>query len=157
MHPEVLKALANAADYIKDLSKEGFLEEYKITNLHQLLFLEILSMIHANKHIKKCKNCGVYFIVPNTKVEYCNRIAPGEEKTCQVIGPTRTFERKLETDYPLKIYKRAYNTHFARKQRVSGAMKHDQFDIWVTEAKERLEKVRAGGMAIQDFEKWLKK
>ena len=120
----------------------------------QLLFLEILSMIDSNTSIKKCKNCGMYFIVKNLNMEYCDRIAAGEEKPCSTIGSKRTFEKKLQTDIPLKIYNRSYKTHYARVK--NGIMTQSDFMTWCAEAKENLKKARNGELSVGDFDQWLK-
>ncbi len=148
------KALISAVDYVQGFPKAGFHEMYSIKNLEQLLFLEILSMVNSNIGIKRCKNCSKYFIVANQNIEYCNRIAQGEEKPCNMIGSKRTFEKKLKSERPLEIYNRAYKTHYARRK--TGKMKECEFMIWAKEAKNNLDKVRAGKLDISEFEKWLK-
>ncbi|MGO4928349.1 DUF6076 domain-containing protein [Fundicoccus sp. Sow4_F4] len=51
--------------------------------------------------VKKCRNCGRYFVVKNLNVEYCSRlIDPDEEsldnRTCSDVGPKRSYMKKLE-------------------------------------------------------------
>jgi len=151
---EILAVLNHAIECATAVAKKEVYEEYVIDNLKQLLFLEIMSMIKTNTVIKKCKNCGLYYVVTNRKIEYCDRIVAGEEKTCYAIGSKRTFEKKLENDYPLKIYTRAYKKNHTRRQR--GIMTYIGFEKWSREAKENLDKVRAEEMDIAEFEKWLK-
>lgn len=126
---------------------------YEIDRLIQLLYLEIVSMINANIMVRKCKNCGKYFVVSNRKIAYCNRIDPSG-KCCSSIGSTRSFQQKLEHDEALKVYTRAYKTHYARVKK--GTMSKSDFSKWCAEAKTKLEKARTGELDITDFQKWLK-
>jgi hypothetical protein len=152
---EMLNALNDAVDYAKIISTAKVYEEYAINSLQQLLYLEILSMIRAKTKIRRCKHCGLYFVVPNRKVAYCNRIANGEEKPCSEVGRQKSYEAKLTTDYPLKIYNRAYKTRHARIKH--GNMTKNEFIIWRDKAKEKLEQVRSGAVDVPTFETWLRK
>jgi len=141
-------------EYAKTISKAAVYEEYEIDNLHQLLYLEILSMIESNTKVRKCKHCDKYFVVTDRKRQYCDRIVKGK-KTCRSIGRSHSYRKKMEAEYPLKIYNRAYKTHFARVK--NETMSTKEFSEWTENAKEKLEKVRAGELDISEFEEWLKK
>lgn len=76
-------------------------------------------MILDETLIKKCRNCGKYFVVKNLNVEYCDRRINNDEesddyRTCSDVGPKLSYQKKLEEDLPLKFYSRAYKTHYAR-------------------------------------------
>jgi len=129
-------------------------EKYEINNLYQLLYLEIISMIKSNIMIRKCKNCGKYFVANNRKTVYCNRIDKSGTY-CSAVGANRSFQQKLVKDEALKIYTRAYKTHFARTRKKK--MTQEDFSNWCTDAKENLNKVRAGTLDISTFQEWLKK
>lgn len=151
---ETLDVLNGVISIAKNVSKPKVYEEYEINNLHQLLYLEILLMIQAGMNIRRCKNCGKYFVVPNRKMAYCDRKA-SEKESCAMIGAKRTFEKKMKAEPALEMYTRAYKTHHARIR--NGIMTAEMFSNWKEEANEKLAKVRAGEMNISDFEKWLKK
>lgn len=153
--PKALTALNKAIECAGRIPSNEIHEEYKITDLYQLLFLEILKMIETNTIIRKCKHCGRYFIVTNLNMRYCFRIAEGEEKACNIIGSKNTFDNKLETDYLLKLYNRAYKTHYARIN--DDTFTKDAFSKWKKEAKVKLGEARAGILESSKFEKWLKK
>lgn len=152
---EILEALNAAADYAKANSKTVVCEEYEIDSLRQLLFIELMQMIKDNIKIRNCKNCGKYYVVTNRRIVYCDRLVDGEGSKCFSIGSKQTFQKKVETDRPLKLYDRAYRTHHARYR--NGSMDKDEFKTWGAEAKEYLGKVRVGEMDIVAFEEWLKK
>ena len=151
---EMLDDLNRVIEYAKTVPKADVHEEYEIDNLHQLLYLEILFMIKTNTNIRRCKHCGKYFVMPNRKTLYCSRIAEGEKESCFAVGSKRSFQKKMEAEYPLKIYNRAYKTHHARV-RYCKIDKND-FILWRDKAKEKLKEVRNGNLDIFEFEKWLK-
>lgn len=148
------KSLNAAIEYVSNIKTTKVYEEYEINSLHELLFLEILSMIQASTMIRKCKNCGKYFIVDNRKTVYCDRIDESGI-CCSAVGSKRTFNQKVEQDEALKIYTRAYKTHHARVRKKK--MSQDNFSIWCAEAKANLEKTRNGELDISTFQEWLKK
>ncbi len=61
----------------------------------------------------------------------------------------------MDNEEELKIYNRAYKTHHARLR--NKKMNSHEFETWTHEAKDRLEKVRAGELDIAAFKEWLKK
>lgn len=155
VHPDALHELDRLIDYAKSGYSEGIYEEYEVNDLFEVLFLEVYHMILSNTAVKKCRHCGLYFVVQNLNVEYCDRVIEGEEKRCSEVGPKRAFQKKLEEDYPLKIYNRAYKTHYARVR--NGKMTKESFNKWYLEAKDKLERARSEELDVTEFEKWLKK
>ena len=148
-----LRAAVNLAKKRK-AEEEMIYGEYNVTSLEQLLNIELLSMLRDETMIRKCKNCGKYFVVTNRNTAYCDRIDDSGER-CSAVGPSREFQKKMKEDEALKIYTRAYKTHFARVKK--GTMEKDAFTEWCKEAKERLEQARAGKLDVPTFQEWLKK
>jgi len=132
----------------------AFYEEYEVQTLYQLLFLELEQLIKTGTIVKRCRLCDRHFITTNKNTDYCNNIKEGESLPCSEIGSTRTFLKKLDDEPALKIYNRAYKTHYARK--TNGLMTPEQFEIWRDEAKDKLEAVRSGDLNIEEYERWLK-
>lgn len=143
-----------ASDYAKTVMATAFYDEYKIDDLYQLLYLEILSMIQNKTLIRKCRRCGKYFVIPNRKVAYCNR-TDEFGMCCSQVGSRQSFEKKIKEDEALRIYNRAYKTHHARVQKKN--MGKNDFQQWSKEAKAKLKQVRAGKLDISSFQEWLKK
>ena len=151
---DVARDLSSAIKYADNLAEIKIYEEYEVKCLRELLYLEIMTMIRSGTMIRKCKNCGKYFVLNNRIVAYCNR-ADESGMLCSAIGSKQTFQKKLEKEEELKIYNRAYKTHYARVR--NGKMSQDDFSSWCHKAKEKLEKVRAGELDISIFQEWLKK
>lgn len=146
--------LNTAIEYARAITATTIYRKHIITNLYQLLYLEIVAMIESHIMIRKCKNCGKYFVVNNRKTVYCDRI-DDSGACCSAIGSNRTFQQKLAEDEALKLYTRAYKTHFARVRKKK--MTQEDFSDWCSNAKGNLNKVRRGELAISTFQEWLKK
>lgn len=160
IHPEAVDALKSIVESAKKGFSEGIYEEYEVNSLFEVLFLEIYHMILDETLVKKCRNCGKYFVVKNLNVEYCDRRINNDEesddyRTCSDVGPKLSYQKKLEEDLPLKFYSRAYKTHYARIK--SGKMTQSEFFEWQQEAKAKLEEVRSGDYDFEEYKKWLKK
>lgn len=149
-----VEPLKSAIQYAKETTTKKFYEQYEVRSLRELLYLEIILMIQDGTMIRKCNNCGKYFVVKNRKIAYCDR-EDESGNLCSAVGSKQTFQKKMENEEELKIYNRAYKTRHARFR--NGKITIHDLDKWREEAKEKLEKVRAGEMEISDFQEWLKK
>lgn len=143
-----------AVELAKTQTASELYSEYQVDNLQALLYLEIMEMIQSGTMIRRCRRCGKYFVVNNRKVAYCDRVDMSGV-CCSAVGSQQNYQKKLEDDEPLKIYNRAYKTHFARVKK--GTMSKDAFRLWYDEAKSKLAEVRNGNLDISDFQTWLKK
>ena len=55
-------------------------------NIYGILYVTLFQFVLNNKYlIKKCKNCGKYFITDNPRINYCNNLYKGKQ-TCRDIG-----------------------------------------------------------------------
>lgn len=96
--------LSSSLDFSKPASQEFVME-----NFSSVVFLALLEMIRngdashdsntirKNTYIIKCQNCKCFFIPTRSNVTYCNRKAPGYDKTCVQIGAKRK-SRQNRTD-----------------------------------------------------------
>ena len=144
----------SAIEYTKAVGITSTYKQYEISSLHQLLYLEIMALVQNRIMIRKCRRCGEYFVVDNRKKAYCDR-TDESGVCCSVVGSRQSYQKKMKTDTPLRIYSRAYKTHHARVQK--GTMGQNDFRLWCDEAKLRLDKARAGELDVAQFQEWLKK
>lgn len=151
---DMMAHFSQAVELAKSQATSELYSEYQIDDLQALLHLEIMDMIQNDTMIRRCRRCGKYFVVNNRKVAYCDRVDMSGVR-CSAVGPQQNYQKKLEDDEPLKIYNRAYKTHFARVKK--GTMSKDAFRLWYDEAKSKLAEVRKGNLDISDFQTWLKK
>ena len=152
--PDCIKELLHDASVMNGEDFE--IHTYVLDTLEDLLKYEVYGMIQAEKRIKRCKNCGRYFVVDKSNMEYCDRIAAGETKPCSEIGKSRTYEQKIaKGGTAMALYRKAYKTHFARIR--SGTMTREQFDAWKDEATAKRLEVESGILDMDEYATWLKK
>jgi len=151
---EIEEPLSSAIELVKVEASCQLGEVYGIDNLCQLLMLEIMFMVQDYTMIRKCKNCGKYFIIKDRKKVYCDR-SDQFGRTCSSLGSMRTFQNKMSSEPALDLYTRAYKTHYARRKR--GNMNQVEFEQWCTMAKTNLTKVRSGALSITEFQNYLEK
>ena len=144
----------SAIECAKSVAAAPLYETYCISNLRQLLYLEVWSMVQSQTKIRKCRNCGKYFVAATRRIVYCDRMDQSG-MSCSAIGYQQSFQKKLEDDEPLQIYNRAYKTHHARMKK--GIMSKVAFQQWCDKAKQKLAEARAGELDIANFQEWLKK
>ena len=151
--PECVLGLIQEAGKIDE---DCEIHTYITQTLEDLLKYEVYGMTMAEKRIKRCKNCGQYFVVGKSNVEYCDRIAAGETKPCNEIGKSRTYEQKIaKGGTAMALYRKAYKTHFARIR--SGNMTREQFEQWKDEATAKRIDVENGELNLDEYASWLKK
>ena len=125
-----------------------------INNVAQLMYHELMNMIMQGHSIRRCKNCGKYFVQYGDRVvDYCDEIPEGETKTCKTIGSSRHFTASLKDD-PIKLtYTRAYKKYVARRRLKT--VTEGQFATWSAEAKKLRQKAYDTGMHEETFRQML--
>jgi hypothetical protein len=151
---ELDRYLKGEIDKAKQSDEVALFNEYEMYDFAHLLALEVRLMAGESTSVKRCRHCSRYFLAEKSTIEYCTRIAPGESAPCDVIGPKQSFSRLLEEDGALKAYNATYKTFYARQRR--GTMSEAEFSSWRDEAKRRLQEVREGKIALDEYTTWLK-
>ena len=151
--------LAAVDDVVEDCSTLV----YAIADLRALLSLEIFDLAQTGLRIKRCKNCGRYFVIENDDEEYCLRIPAGEKKSCRELNTAQPASYYAVT---IKIpanegaaaiqaaYRKAYKTHYARIK--AGTLTEEEFNRWKAIASKMKDTVAAGEMTLEAYEEWLK-
>lgn len=149
--------LENLAKMIAD-KKVEFTRELIIqepADIYSACCLGMYLLIDNDIHIRKCKNCGNYFVPLNRSDEqYCCRVQPNG-KMCRDLD----YEVKINADTLLTIYRTAYKTHNARKRRNlnNRTNAEKEFKDWVTFAKRLLERAKNGEISEKEFRELIKK
>lgn len=121
-----------------------------INNIAQLMYHEIMNMIMQGHSIRRCKNCGKYFVQYGDRVvDYCDEIPEGETKPCSVIGSSRQFTASLKDDPIKQTYTRAYKKYVARRRLKT--ITEGQFTEWSAEAKRLRTHAYETGMHEETF------
>lgn len=129
-------------------------QEFELARLDEVLVLEFEQMLRLNLRMKRCKNCGHYFVLKgNYPTDYCDKIPQGENKPCQMIAATDKYSQKLNDCPPLAIYNREYKRLHGKMK--AGRISHDQFNIWKELAKAMRDRCAQGKINLEEFQSWL--
>ena len=139
----------------KKETSQPLFKAYEISGFSDYILLQLRLMTERAVIVKRCKNCGQYFITERPNIDYCQRILPGETQSCYIVGPKRVFNKNLSADAPRGLYSKAYKKYQARLRR--GGMTEAEFETWKAEAKRRLECVQNGTMEMKEYSDWMEK
>ena len=89
-------------------------------------------MIEHNIRIKKCKNCGKYFVLKGDySTDYCDRIPDGEKFTCKKLAAMQARKKKVQ-DNPILKYEKAYKRMYAHLS--NHKISNEDFRLWAEAA-----------------------
>ncbi len=137
----------------KEETTTTLFEEYQVNSLYELIQLQMWLLSKGDTIVKRCRHCGRLFVAEKTSVDYCTRIMESETEPCNVVGPKKAFSKRLDEDHTLKTYNRVYKTIYTRMKR--GSISAEAFNAWKIEARQLLDKTRAGEMKEEEFIAWL--
>jgi len=120
-----------------------------------LMRFELMKMVSLCVPIKKCANCGRYFILDGrSDIEYCSRPLDDQPgKTCQDVGALNKYMDKVHTDPIRKEFHKAYKRNHSRVR--VGAMTQAEFLEWSDEAREKRDQCIAGAIDTDEFMEWV--
>ena len=106
-----------------------------------------------NYPIKKCQNCGMYFI-PNAKTDeiYCDY--PKENsKPCRDLGAFQSYTQRLKDNKAMGEYRKKYQKLFmqVKKNKELSA----EFETWKKQAKEKINDMKKGKLTEDEVYKWI--
>ena len=110
----------------------------------------------SNNPIKKCQNCGMYFI-PNSRLDeiYCDYPKP-DGKTCRDKGAFQAYNERLKQNKALAEYRRLYQLKsMAVGRNKDNKQMKKNFDKWKKEAKDRVNKLKHGALTEDEVYEWL--
>ena len=111
-----------------------------------------------NYPIKKCQNCGMYFI-PTSKVDeiYCDYEKENSKK-CRDLGAFQSYTERLKQNKAMGEYRRTYQQKFmqVRKDKENTKLVKD-FDKWKKQAKEKINDMKKGKLTENEVYEWILK
>ena len=132
-------------------------DTHKSNDLSSICYaiLEELSKT-PNYPIKKCQNCGMYFI-PKAKTDeiYCEY--PKENsKPCRDLGAFQSYTERLKNNKAMGEYRRTYQQKFmqVRKDKTNTKLTKE-FETWKKKAKEKINDMKKGKLTENEVYKWL--
>ena len=110
----------------------------------------------ANYPIKKCQNCGMYFI-PNSRLDeiYCDYLK-ANGKTCREQGALQAYNERLKQNKALAEYRRLYQlkSMAVGRNKDNKQMKKD-FEKWKKDAKDMVNKLKHEILTEDEVFEWL--
>lgn len=131
---------------------------YSFSNLASAYYYCVLHFIENNITIKKCKNCGNYFIPENRSSSiYCNRKFEGK-KTCKDIGAINTYNEKLKKDEVNSLYRKTLSAKKMLANRNPDIpMYLERYEVWKTTANKFKQDIKNGLKTNEEFKEWIEK
>lgn len=107
--------------------------------------------------IRKCQNCGRYFIPSNFKeTKYCNKIYDKKtRKTCKQIGKELTYKKSLKEDKALDIYRKIYMSLASSVSHYGTDKTIERFEKYKAEGAIMKSKYQNKEITAEEFEKWI--
>lgn len=125
-------------------------------NIYGILYVTLFQFVLNNKYlIKKCKNCGKYFITDNPRINYCNNLFKGKQ-TCRDIGNQIGQRIKQENEIVYGKYRKIYakKAMLVKRNPDIEVYKID-YENWKKEAKKFMDDIRSEKKTYKEFDKWL--
>ncbi|MCI8412191.1 MAG: hypothetical protein HFJ40_07210, partial [Clostridia bacterium] len=140
---------------------QHFADVYSETNatsssVYTILYITLFKFVEENNYIiKKCKNCGKYFITDNPRINYCNNLFKGKQ-TCRDIGNQIAQRIKQENDKIYGKYRKMYSKKaMLVKRNPDIEVYKKDYENWKKEAKKFMDDIRNDKKTYEDFDKWL--
>lgn len=126
------------------------------SSVYTILYITLFKFVEENKYIiKKCKNCGKYFITDNPRVSYCDNLFKGSQ-TCKDIGNQIAQRIKQENDKVYGKYRKIYSKKAMLVNRNPDIEVYKKdYENWKKKAKEFMDAIRNENKTYEDFDKWL--
>lgn len=138
----------------KENNRYGIQEIYEINNFYNLLFLELYFILQEKTYLKKCKNCGKYFLTTNSAVIYCDNVFE-DNKTCREIGANKVFTKNLEKDEAYNLYRKIYKKKQALAKSKGGNFEIE-YNMFKYQGKDKKTAYKLKEISKEEFIKWLK-
>ncbi len=120
-------------------------------NVLFISYKQLLSL-DSNIKIKKCANCGKYFI-PKTMhdTKYCDEVFK-DNKTCKEFGRELAYKESLAQKPILKAYRSRYQT---LSKQASEREKHEMYEYFKKEGPTIRKKFIDGEITAKEFQDWI--
>ena len=129
-------------------------DTHKSNDLSSICYAVLGKLVKTpNYPIKKCQNCGMYFI-PNAKTDeiYCDY--PKENsKPCRDLGAFQSYTQRLKDNKAMGEYRKKYQKLFmqVKKNKELSA----EFETWKKQAKEKINDMKKGKLTEDEVYTWI--
>lgn len=121
-----------------------------------ILCIEFREFVSYLKNvIRKCQNCGKYFIPENLKsTKYCNNVFENG-KTCREIGKEKSYKKNLKGNELLELYRKRYMSLASSNSHYHTEKAEMRFEKYKSEGAIMKEKYIDGKISNADFKRWI--
>lgn len=126
-----------------------------LESAYDLLALEIISAIECGRPLKKCENCGQYFI-PSGRSDsvYCERVGK-DGFSCKKIGAHTKYRKNSRADDVKKLYDKI--TKHNRYLKSKGTIYEGDYNRWMKTASSMYADFKNGSISENTLINWLSK
>ncbi len=133
-------------------------ETYSIASIDSYCLFAISNLARRDMLIKKCINCGKFFVpTSRTDEQYCDNIFKND-RTCKQIG----WERKSKENPVYREFRKAYNRNrkfIISKEAILPSeiykLLQKEFNLWKYESNNKMELVKESKISLGDFKDWI--
>jgi hypothetical protein len=152
-------AVLQKIDY-KIAIREGQLTPiYTLRNAFSMLAFEMCNIMNQETVIKKCANCGNWFVPFNRSDEiYCDNPAPQDKsKTCKKYGAEKQYQENLKNSVSMGLYRKIYmSKQMLAKRNPDISEYSDSFEKFKVQSKQWKSDIKAKIKTEEEYIEWLK-
>jgi len=144
----------NRNEFIEELKNNLLSMEIFITSnsIPALIFYEFDCICIKNISVRKCENCGKYFLPFSLTSLYCERIVDTKTgKTCKDIGAMRKYNQNVSSNAAKALFRRLANAYQMRCKRAPACYPRAEYETWKDMATDALNLVEQGLLDFSDF------
>lgn len=137
---------------------ESCMEVFEVSGVIDEIMLSLFHLIQEKTLIKKCGNCGKYFVpLLRSDAIYCDRPAPqNSKKTCKVYGAKTLWYENMISDEVAKLAKNVYYAKQMLAKRNPDKPEYAaMYEYFKSEKKKWEAAVRAGKKTREEYVAWL--
>lgn len=130
---------------------------YTSEKLSNILYAILEQIVQApNLPVKKCQNCGKYFIPSSRQDEVYCEFPDDKGKTCKEKGASETYKKNLENIPALLEYRRNYQKKImiVSRNKDDRALKKE-FDEWKKDAQDKIKLFKQGKLDEDSLYEWM--
>lgn len=116
---------------------------YASDDLRTLAFMEFEYMVTEDFGVRRCENCGKYFLPFSVVSRFCDRVG-ADGKTCKEHAIRLRYNEKLQADTCRAAYVKNNNAYQMRVRRDPKSYPQKDYLLWKEAARAALEKAAAG-------------
>lgn len=153
------RILSFLSRFSSQIEKRGTVIQTFNKDLVNYLCMTFYQLLDKGYLIKKCENCGKYFVPFNrSDTLYCDRFAPQDNnKTCKEYGASKTYLENLKNDKAKGLFRKIYMAKQMLAKRNPDSPEYaESFEKYKTQSKQWKAEVKAGTKTEQEYIDWLK-